>query len=116
MLKYKREMLDKINNIDEHCKKLEAYGTGSNGMLNSLLTMVKSLFNENQKLSKDVQTLTAITQGNLGEASNCELLVIKSYRNEPVIYKDGKLISSDNMEDVTIRYSKGEPVRVEIES
>lgn len=108
-----KEIYNRVDIIEEH---LKMYLDFHDENIIKLKAQILNLIDENKKLSEEVKALTAITQGNLGEASNCELLVLKSYRNTPVIYKDGKLISSNNMEDVTIRYSKGEPVRIEIES
>ena len=111
--KDKKEIYNKIEMIEEHLKTYLDFNTEN---IRNLKTQIQALVNENKKLSEEVKALTAITQGNLGESSNCELLVLKSYRNTPVIYKDGKLLSSDNMEEANVFYTKGEPVRVEIES
>ena len=111
--KDKKEINNRIELIETHLKTYLDFHTDG---IRDLKYRIQTLIDENKKLSEEVQALKAITQGNLGEASNCELLVLKSYRNAPVIYKDGKLLSSDNMEEANVFYSKGEPVRVEIES
>lgn len=111
--KDKKEINNRIELIETH---LKTYLDFHDEIIIKLKAQILNLIDENKKLSEEVKALTAVTHGNLGEASNCELLVLKSYRNTPVIYKDGKLLSSDNMAEANVFYTKGEPVRVEIES
>lgn len=112
----KREMIDKLNTIEEYSKKLEAYGDTCNTGMKALVTMVKSLLTENKELTENIKTLIELNQGNLGEAPNCEALLIKSYRNAPIVYKDGKLLTNDKMKNIYVRWSVDDPIEVEIDT
>ena len=116
MFSKKREIIDKLNNIEEQYKKLEQYSSTCNTGMNALIQMVRTLLDENKKLTEDIQTLLQINQGNLGEAANCELLVLKSYRHSPIIYKDGQLLSNDKAKSIYIHYDVGEAISVEIDT
>ena len=77
---------------------------------------ISNLIEENKKLREDIEVLTKVTEGNLGEAEQCEFLMLKTYRKNPVIFKDGKLISTNDMTSTYINWSKGEKISVEINS
>lgn len=78
--------------------------------------LIKNLSDENKKLREDINVLTKITEGNLGEAEQCEFLMLKTYRKDPVIFKDGKLVSTNDMTSSYIHWDKGEKISVEINS
>lgn len=77
---------------------------------------INNLIEENKKLREDINILTKITEGNLGEAEQCEFLMLKTYRKDPVIFKDGKLVSTNDMTSSYIHWDKGEKINVEVNS
>ena len=84
--------------------------------LNSQTIQINTLINENKKLREDINVLTKITEGNLGEADQCEFLMLKTYRKDPVIFKDGKLVSTNDMTSSYVHWDKGEKINVEVNS
>ena len=112
----KYELYEKINSFEEDLSTIKKSESNIFASINILNTLIKNLKAENEALRQDIDVLTKMTAGSLGESSNCELFVVKSYRNDPIIIKDGKVASRDNMDSVYIHWDKGEKVSVEVNS
>ncbi len=110
----KREIYQKINQFEEYMHRLEQYGSENGNQIKKLANMVRDLLKENSDLRKDIDMLERMSEGTLGEAPACEFFMLKSYRGNPVIFKDGKLISSDGMKDVYVRWDSDER-RIDVE-
>lgn len=112
----KYELYEKINSFEEDLSTIKKSESNIFASINILNTLIKTLKAENEALRQDIDVLTKMTAGSLGESSNCELFVVKSYRSDPIIIKDGKVASRDNMDSVYIHWDKGEKVSVEVNS
>lgn len=112
----KREIFQKINDFEEGMHMLAKYNNQMHLDILSLQKTINNLMEENKELRKDIDMLTKITEGNLGDAPACEFFMLKTYRKDPIIYKDGKLISSDNMENVYVRWSPFDKIDVEVDN
>ena len=112
----RREIFDKINQFELDTATIKDNEKDIASALSGLRLMINALRNENELLRKDIDVLTKMTAGSLGESSNCELFMVKSYRNNPIIIKDGKVMSSDTMKSAYVRWDQGEKVSVEVDS
>ena len=110
----KKEIFQKINQFEDHFHKLEQHDNEIYQQLIALMKTIKKLLEENDTLRKDIDMLSRIAQGTLGEASGCQLFVLKSYRNTPVIFKDGKLLSNEEMNDCRISWDRSGEINVEV--
>lgn len=114
MLNKKNEVVEKLNSIDEQLKKIEGYGLSGNNQVFTMAKSMKELLAINTELMKNIDTLTKMVQGNLAEADACEFFMIKNYRAKPVIFKDGKLVSYENMKEATVYYKENMPIEVRV--
>ena len=111
----KREIFEKINNFEEHLKKIESYGLVNNTAMTSLLKLTKQLAEENKALKESIDIITGLNTGNVGESQSCQFFMLKSYRGTPVLFKDGVRISDDLMADLNVAWNKdSDQVEVEI--
>lgn len=112
----RKEIFEKINNFEEHLKKIESYGLINNSALTSLLKITKELAEENKALKESINVLTGMNTGNVGEAPGCQFFMLKSYRGTPVIFKDGQKFSDDAMKNVSVYWNWDDPnIEVNIE-
>lgn len=113
----RREIFQKINQFEEYMHKFDKYESEQTNQILSLSKMVRDLLHENDNLKKDIDLLTKITEGNLGEAPGCQFFMLKSYRNAPVVIKDGKLLSHERMKSINISWDACESdVSVDIDA
>lgn len=112
----RREIFDKINLFEQDLSTIKDTEKDICTALSGLRSMINTLRSENELLCESIDLLTKMNAGTLGESSNCELFMVKSYRNNPIIIKDGKLMSTDAMKSAYVRWDQGEKVSVEVES
>ena len=113
----KREIFQKVNEFEEYMHRLERYNSANHEQLLELAKIVRSLVSTNEQLRNEIDILTKITEGNLGQAENCEFLMLKTYRKDPVIFKDGKLLTNDCIKEAHVNwYADDNNINVEIEN
>lgn len=113
--KINKKIEDELNKLDEISKKLDKYHSSNGITLGSMVSIMKKILQENQELKEQVNLLVNMNNGVLGEAISCELFAYKSYRGKPVIYKDGKLISEDQLRDIRITIDGDGTVSVDLD-
>lgn len=104
----KKEIYQKINMFEEYMNKLEKYGSENYTQIRTLANAVRDLLKENAELRSQVDMLTRMSEGTLGEAPACQFFMVKSYRGMPVVFKDGKLLSSEKMKDLCVQWDRAE--------
>ncbi len=68
-----------------------------------------------QACYKSTTNLHHILTKTFGDDPLLECVFYKTYRNKPVIFKDGKEINTDTANDIYIRYCRNEPVTCDID-
>lgn len=112
----RREIFDKINLFELNLSNIKDTEEDICSSLSGLKLMICALRSENELLRESIDLLTKMNAGTLGESSNCELFMVKSYRNNPIIFKDGKLMSTDAMKSAYIKWDQDKKVSVEVNS
>ena len=112
----RREIKERIDAFEEYLHKLDSYGQNTSIVLKSLVDIVKVLKEENEALSDQIDSLTCLTSGNLGEASGCEFFAMKTYRGNPIIFQDGKLLSNEKTTGFSINWDSNSRTKISVKN
>lgn len=112
--KLNQKFAEEIEKLDEISKRLDRYYTTGGITLGNLVSKVNQLIEDNKTLKEQIDLLVNMNNGTLGESIGCELFAYKSYRGKPVIYKDGKLITEGQLNDIRVYFDSDGTVSVDL--